>query len=578
MSSNSSSVSFLGLNSSFDSASLVSQLIAVETQNRIAPLTKKNTTLTQEKTGLSTVSTLVGSLKTTLAYDGVKDGTSPLAPKKVTSSDTSSEYVSVTATDSAANQNFNISVTKLATNTIRKSDTSIKTDLTNASAISAAHFKAEVTLSDGTVTVNGVTQTYTADGTPTISDLETFLSSFAGVTATYNTTSGKFDLTGITSLGSSGDTSNMLSALGLNNSPISGGNVSGIQNLEAVKDSTKLNAIGITGTKITINGTDIAIDTTATGTTIDGLVTKINNTAGAKVSAAFDNLNGKLILTNAGTGALSITLTGDGNISALNLNNPSSETLGDNAEFSISTLNNGATLVSNSNSVTGLVDGLTFDLKKITTSPVSVNITSDSSGYATKLNSVITQVNKLLTNLYTKDDSFSRNMISKIKSTMAGISGVTGVDTHTSFIELGLKSTLDASGKFAGYSLTSDTFTAAYLAAPDEVNKVLWGNSSDAESIFASQSNGDKGILVKLQDILDDYVDPSVATNGLINQVQSSIDSQIKSNTAKIAREQASIDSYEKRMKAQFAQLDTINAQYKSQQAAVASLSNTSNS
>ncbi len=573
----SSSVSFLGLNSSFDSASLVSQLIAVETQNRIGPLTKKNTTLTQEKSGLSTVSTLVGAVKTSLAYDSVKDGTSPLAPKKVTSSDTSSAFVSVTATDSAANQNFDISVTKLATNTIRKSDTSIKTDLTNASAISDAHFKGEATLSNGTVTVNGVTQTYTADGTPTIADLETFLASFSGVTATFNTSTGKFDLTGVTSLGSSGDTSNMLSALGLNNSPISGGNVSGIQNLEAVKDSTKLNAIGITGTKITINGTDIAIDTGVAGTTIDGLVTKINNTAGAKVSAAFDNLNGKLILTNTSTGALSITLTGDGNVSALNLSNPTSETLGDNAEFSISTLNSGATLVSNSNSVTGLVDGLSFDLKQVTTSPVSVSITSDSSGYATKLSSMITQVNKLLTNLYTKNDSFSRNFISKVKSTMAGISGETGVDTHTSFIELGLKSTLDGGGKFAGYSLTSDTFTAAYLAAPDEVNKVLWGNSSDADSIFASQSNGDKGILVKLQEILDDYVDPSVASLGLISQVQTSIDSQIKSNTTKIAREQASIDSYEKRMKAQFAQLDTINAQYKSQQAAVASLSNNSN-
>lgn len=567
----SSSVSFLGLNSSFDSASLIEQLINIETQGRITPLNQKITNLKSESSALDQVATQVGTVKTALAYDSVKKGTVSLAPKQVSSSDSS--YVSITATDAAVAQSFNVNVSKLATNTVRQSNTSIKSDLTAASAISAAHFKGSTTLSNGTVTINGVTQTYTADGTPTLSDLETFLSSFAGVTAAYNTATGKFDLTGITSMGSTGDTSNMLSALGLSNAQISGGNVTGLQNLEAAAKSTKLNALGVTGTKITINGTDVAIDTSASGDTIQDLISAINNTSGAKVSAAYDDLNGKIILTNKNTGALSITTSGDGTIAALNLTNVGSETLGDNAEFTVSTLNGGSTLVSNSNTVEGLISGVTLNLSKVTTSAVKVNITEDSSGYKSRLNTVITEINKLVTRLNTSDTSFNRNFVSRIKSTLGTVIGHSTNDTYNSFIELGLKSNLDSNGNFTGFSLDSTMFDAAYSAAPDEVNKTLWGNSSDADSIYSSMSDGDKGILVQFQEVLNSYVNSSVAASGLINQVKDSISSQIKITQTKIDREQTSIDNYEARMKKQFAQLDVINAQYQRQQAAISSLS-----
>lgn len=567
----SSNVSFLGLNSSFDSASLVEQLINIETQNRIAPLNQKVTNLQSESSALDQLSTQIGTVKTALSYSSIKNGTTSLSPKQASTSDSAS--VAVTATDAATAQSFTINVSQLATSTIRQSDTAIKSDLTNASAISAAHFKGNATLSNGTVTINGVTQTYTEDGTPTLEDIETFLGSFAGVTATYNTGTGKFDLTGITSMGSSGDTSNMLSALGLTNAQISGGNVTGLQNLEAAKKTATLNSLGVTGTKITVNGTDVDIDTGAAGDTIQDLITAINNTSGTKVSAAFDDLNGKIILTNKSTGALSITASGDGSIAALNLNNGGSQTLGDNAEFTISTLNGGATLVSNSNTVEGLIEGMTLTLNQVTSSAVTIGVTESSSGYKTRLNTVITEINKLITRLNTSDTSFNRNFISRIKNTLGALVGDTTNDTYNSFIELGLKSNLDSEGNFTGFSLDATTFDAAYAAAPDEVNKVLWGDSSDPDSIFPGLSDGDQGILVMFQDLMDTYVDPSVTTNGLITQVKDSLSSQIKTTQTKIEREQTSIDNYEARMKKQFAQLDVINARFQQQQSAVASLS-----
>jgi flagellar hook-associated protein 2 len=565
----SSNVSFLGLNSNFDSAGLVEQLVNVETQAKVRPLQTKKNNLLSQKTFLASVSSQVSTARTNLNYKNIKTGATSVSPLKITTTGTDKDHATITTTDDAVAQNFDLSISKLATTSKRESVSSIKVDLTNASNISSANFKAGATLANGTVTINGVTQTF-SNSSGTLANIEGFLNSFAGVTGTFNTTTGKFDLTGVTSLGSSGDSSNLISALGLDNAPISGGNVTGIQNLEAVTGATKLNAIGVTGTKITINGADIAINTAAAGDSVADLITKINNSSTAKVAASFDAINGKITLNNKETGALAITTSGDGNINPLNL---TAQTLGDNAEFTISSINGGATLVSNSNTVDDLIDGVTINLAEVTTSPIKVTIAEDSSGYKTKINNFITDINKVLKTLKDKNDSFSRGLMSNIKTKLGGVAGVNGVDTYTSFIALGLKSTLDSEGKFTGYSLDSSKFDAAFAAAPDMVNKILWGNTSDPTSIFSSLSNGDKGILVQVNELLEDYVDPDVATNGVINQVSSSVDNSIKATDTAITRAQNSVKALEARMKKQFAQLDVINAKYQQQKSAVASLS-----
>ena len=68
----SSKVNFLGLASNIDSKSLVSQLVDLETQNRINPLRTKKTALQREKTTLDTVATNVRDIKTALSYSTIK--------------------------------------------------------------------------------------------------------------------------------------------------------------------------------------------------------------------------------------------------------------------------------------------------------------------------------------------------------------------------------------------------------------------------------------------------------------------------------------------------------------------------
>ena len=573
--------SFIGLNSSFDSASLISQLVDLETQNRITPLQNKKTDLNTENTFLGNLSTQVGTVKTAINYDAVIKGTTSLSPKLVTSTDSSNSFVKVTTTDSAVSQTFNVSVNQLASNTIRKSSAAIRNNLTTASAVTDANFKGGITLSNGTVTINGETRTYTQDADPTIGEIETFLQGFSGLSAaTYNATTGKFDITFAAAstsnqFGSPGDTSNLIAALGLDNVQINGVSTSysGIQNLEAAKKSSTLTSLGVTGTKITINGTDV---TYAPATdTIKTLVDSINNTPATKVNAAYDAINGELILTNKSTGALSITVSTNGDISSLNITGSGAETLGNNAQFAISTLNGGATLVSNSNTVTGLLEGVTLQLNKVTTDETPANktitIAEDPSGVKTKMDNIVTNVNKLITTLSNRNDSFSRNFISRIKNLMTKVeTGAT--NAYTSLIDIGLKSQLDGNNKFIGYTFDSTKFNAKFADNPDAFYKILYG-SSDTDSIYSTLSNGSNGIISQLQSLLDSYVDPNVSTNGLISQVQDSVNSQIKTINDRIDSTQASIDSYQARLKKQFSQLDVTNAAMQQQQSAVASLS-----
>jgi flagellar hook-associated protein 2 len=563
MSSSSGSVSFLGLNSSFDSATLVNQLISLEVQSKINPLQVKKQNLNVEKSFLTGTESSIKSLQSTLKISNIGNGYSEIVPKKVNSSDSSNTYLAVTATEDAVSQSFTVNVSKLASNTVKKSAASVSAGVTGASLLQDIALKGGMTLTNGTVTINGTTQTMTMNtATNTVNNMLGFFNSFAGVTATLEP-NGHIKLTGVTSVGSSGDTSNVISALGLNNIAISGGAVEGIQNVNTPKLSTLLSSLGINGTTLTINGSNVTFNPATD--TVKTLTDKINDNAGAQVDASYDSLNGKLVLTNKKTGALSITTSSSGSniITQLGL---TSETLGNNAEFTVSNLNGGATIVNNSNTVTGLIEGVTLNLKQVTTGPVSISIQDDSNAYATQVKGILDQVNSIIKKLSADGSSFSRGLISQLKSTMTTYFSGSTNDPFKAGVSIGISSSLDGDNKFSGYTLDETKFTNALTTSTAGVNTLLYGKTG---TVVPALDDGSSGLLVKLNDILNSYVDPSVPTAGVISQVVSSVGSQIKSTNDKINKTQASIDAYEARLKSQFAQLDVLNSQMQQQQSAL---------
>jgi flagellar hook-associated protein 2 len=455
----------------------------------------------------------------------------------------------------AINDDTNVGVTASYDTTTGKF--SLTNDATGTSSISTSSIDSNIgsvfDLSDETL------------GTDTdFQDILDFLNNnFSGVTATF--TNGKVSLNGVTSMGSSGNTSNLLSALGLSNAKINAGSATGIQNLSSPKKTALLSSMGITGTSLTINGKEITFDPNTD--TIDNLLQKINNDGDVKVRASYDTLNGTFNLKNTQTGALSIPLSSDDSniLSIFALND---EDLGNNAEFQISTQNNGETLVSNNNTVSGIIAGISLELKAVTEtdSPIRVTVSEDSSTYKSRLDEVLKQVNDTLSFARGMKNRLGKRLDSSIKALLGTAFNSSDSNRYKSLVDIGFKSTLSVvDNKFSGYSLDS-SFSTALAKDPNAVNKLLYGKADTEIEPF---SDGSSGILVQLDTLLDTYVNSST---GIIQALSSTFDSRQKTLDSSLVRANNSVDDYEARLKKQYSRLDSVNAEMRQQQAAVSSL------
>lgn len=106
-------------------------------------------------------------------------------------------------------------------------------------------------------------------------------------------------------------------------------------------------------------------------------------------------------------------------------------------------------------------------------------------------------MSKLTLDLRKQNDSFSRGLVNRFRNVISSIPGG-DADTYKSFINIGLETELDADGNFVRYKLDSEKFSEAYAAAPDEVNRLLWGNSDDDSQYPLLES----GNLEYLQDYM----------------------------------------------------------------------------
>lgn len=434
---------------------------------------------------------------------------------------------------------------------------SLTNDTTGASSISTSSIDSNIgtifDLSDETLGTDSDFQ-----------DILDFLNNnFTGVTATL--VAGKVSLNGVTSMGSSGNTSNLLSALGLSNAKINAGSVTGIQNLSSPKKTALLSSIGVTGTSLTINGKEITFDPNTD--TIDKLIQEINNDGDVKIKASYDTLNGTFSLQNTQTGALSIPLSSDDSniLSVFALND---EDLGDNAEFQISTQNNGETLVSNSNTVSGIIAGINLELKAVTEAdaPIKVTISEDSSSYKGRLDEVVRQINDVLSFARGMTNRLGRRLDSSIKALLGTAFDSSDSNRYKALVDIGFKSTLSVvDNKFSGYNLDGN-FSTALARDPNAVNKLLYGKTDTEIEPF---DNGSSGILVQLDALLDTYVNSST---GIIQAMSSTFDSRQKTLDSSLVRANNSVDDYETRLTRQYSRLDSLNAQLQQQQAAVGSL------
>jgi flagellar hook-associated protein 2 len=328
----------------------------------------------------------------------------------------------------AANGTYQVTVLQLATATTVRSTSPIGMAVTANAPLASAGFRTTPTTGTFTLyTSDGTTQssaTITIDASTVLSDgvdnassnsiLGKINNSGLGITATLeNDADGRPNLLRLTApsgvtirLGSGADTSNFLAAAGLLDAQVNGNTVvsawgmGGAATNQPLNDNSKARlATAVTVDpamgegKFKINGVEITYKGTDTLATVLNRITS----SSAGVTATYDPVTDRVQLTSKRTGGTQITLEdATGNFLAAMGLLGASQTLGQQARYTISGVNGGNELTSASNTITGVLPGVTLELKSVSATPVTVTIGQDTDTTVKHVREFVDRFNEVL--------------------------------------------------------------------------------------------------------------------------------------------------------------------------------------
>jgi flagellar hook-associated protein 2 len=307
-------VNLAGLASGFDWNSFVNQMVAAE-QIPEQRYRSQQGTILQENNAYGSIKTELGVLTNRLT--NLKDPNF-FASRLPQSSD--STVATASATTSAALGQYAFQIGQMATAAVQQGVTNIGASLNATNDVSGlvlsnAAFNTPITA--GSFTVNGkqIQVTTTENLQQVFADLST--ATGGAVTGSYDAASDKisFSSAGEIVLGSATDSSNFLQAAKLNNNgtgavtstaPLGVVRVGGA--LANANLATAITDGGSGAGQFKING--VAISFSATGDSMTDVINRINNSA-AGVTASYDAINDKMVLTSKVTGDVGIALEDD---------------------------------------------------------------------------------------------------------------------------------------------------------------------------------------------------------------------------------------------------------------------------
>ena len=485
-----SGISFSGLSSGIDTDSIVTALVSTETarkatlQKKEANLALRQTAYATVKSGLSSVAQAAGKLNTSTTYN------------TVASSVGDDTIAAVSTTAGAAVGNYDLVVTALAK--ANKIASASQTDATTAlgksgtAVVNGKAFKIEAgdSLTNIAQKVNGLGTGVTASiidgGTG-----KAYLTFSSGTTGTANAVSvADLDGTALHDLGLTGTGSAVRQTTG--NAAVGYGLSS-----ETTAIGTLMNASGLSASTITLGSTDVSIDPSTD--TLDDVAAKIN---AAGISGVTASVQPK---TSGGTTTYSLQISGASGPPAMSDSGGLLEGLGvlraapgnelvasQDAAYTL----DGVALTSSTNSVTGVIAGATFTLKKA--GETSVSVTKDNGAITTAVQGLVTAANGLFSTIaqYSTFDAstyatgvlFGDTVAEQSKSSVrsmlfTNVAGATGTYRNLATIGVGLD-------KDGTVTFDQDAFNAALAKDPTSVQSLLQsmgtGSSSSLKYVSAT--------------------------------------------------------------------------------------------
>lgn len=238
-----------------------------------------------------------------------------------------------------------------------------------------------------------------------------------------------------------------------------------------------------------VNGVAISYDKYSD--TLNTVISRVNSSA-ANVTAQYDAMLDRLVITSKATGGATVLLedVGGNFLSAAMIDDEAGQALGVNARFSIDDVGGGAVLTSDTNVVSTVVPGLTLTLSSVSETdtlgayvPTTVTVAADTEAAVSAVNSFVSSYNAVLQSLATYA---SYDPETKTAGTLNGNSAVRAIVRNMRSLVGGTaeglaespRTLMDVGISFgAGGTLTVDTedLRAALRENPERVSQLFGG-------------------------------------------------------------------------------------------------------
>jgi len=571
LSTNSSSpnLAITGLASGMDWGTIVTELAQAER----APETQweaQQTAIAAQQTAYSTISTDLSTVQ--LDAENLMD---PSFFDSVTAASSDTAVASATVSSGAPTGNYEFDIKQLAT-AAQMNGTSFVSQVLDPGGdpstvtIGSAGFSTPVTA--GTFTVDGAqVNIATTDSLQQVFDAISSATN-NNVTASYDATTDKISLTSSggspITLGSATDTSNFLQVAQLYNN--NGGNT------ENTGTITSISALGHVNTTATMNDADLTTAITdggsgngefkingvtfnfdATTDSIQDILDNINESS-AGVSASYDSVNNRFVLTNTSTGDVGISMQ-DVTGNFLAATGLSSGTLS-HGQNMLYTLNNGTqSIISQSNTIDGTSSGINgLSVTALTTGTTTVNVSPDTTTISNAISQFVTDYNTLQSYMGSQQaistsssgavtpgtltgDATTNNLVSGLRSVMSQVANIAGTSgTITQLADLGFS--------------TDGSDNSISLATSSSLTTALTNNLNDVKALFSDPTSG-------LATQMNSFITNEIDTNGTIPTRTADLTTQTQDITTQISNLEAKISTDTDNWNSEFEAMETAESQ-----------------
>ncbi|MDB5172872.1 MAG: flagellar hook-associated 2 domain protein [Phycisphaerales bacterium] len=392
----------------------------------------------------------------------------------------------------------------------------------------------------------------------------------AGISATVDLSSGTFTTVG--------DVMSAINAKQVGVTASINANGDGILLTDTAGGGTKLTVANVSGT----TATDLNIAGAATTNTIDGSFTRtVAVTATdtlATLQTKIQGLGGGVVanIVNDGSGVngfrLSLTSTNTGRNGRVVIDggatNLTTQKLVEGQDAAVffggADASQSLLLTSSSNQLSNVIAGVNITLTGASQSPVTLNVTRDSSNIVTQMQKFTDTFNAVVSKI---NDLTKFNTTTNSGGLLLGDSTVQTVQQQMYSVFQGVVS---GAGR---YKLVSDVGMSISDGATIKFDQ------SKFQTAFATDPGAVKNLFVQAQQGLGTLIDKSMASlvdpvTGTITQETTTIDARVTQFQSRITDLNQIIADKKTRLQAEFANMETILAGLQSQQSAINSLSN----